>query len=151
MMETSHPPPHNPWPEGGSADSSSTQQQQYDSSRGTLVLQAAAAAIDYAATYNTTASHTDHTVLQSYLPNNSADAKARCSVEGCDKQAQTTHMCKRHWKLKNFAASPEIQSVYETVLPQSIAFRPMAAAKAQENNKKNAGRSMDPLDPDPGE
>ena len=89
----------------------------------------------------------------------------RCSVEGCDKQAQTTHdgMCKRHWKLKNLPdgtpdsptdEEPRLQSVYETILPQSIAFRPMAAAKAQEKNvaeqHMNGATTSDPLDPSPG-
>jgi len=62
----------------------------------------------------------------------------RCKVEGCDKQAQGTHegMCKRHWKEINVAkpvqepeapiemAKPEGESVYDTILPQSISFRP---------------------------
>jgi hypothetical protein len=93
-----------------------------------------------------------------------------CSVLGCDKQAQTTHegMCKRHWKLKSFqpdparpdspTEGPHWKSVYESVLPQSIAFRPMAAAKAQDaipNNSANSSQPAeegghDPLDPPPG-
>jgi hypothetical protein len=55
---------------------------------------------------------------------------------GCDKQAQGTHdgMCKRHWKSINCPAEqaveppqpppPQGASVYDTILPASIAFRP---------------------------
>lgn len=68
----------------------------------------------------------------------------RCRVEGCDKQAQGTHdgMCKRHWKAIHFPEEiaghkykggpapppPSGDSVYDSVLPQSIAFRPPASA-----------------------
>ena len=74
---------------------------------------------------------------QGHCQKHGAIAK-RCRVDGCDKQAQGTHdgMCKRHWK--NLHAPPEEakkpppqkpptpvgESVYDHILPQSIAFRP---------------------------
>jgi hypothetical protein len=69
----------------------------------------------------------------------------RCRFAGCDKQAQGTHdgMCKRHWKAIHFPNNaadggngkepqpppppPTGESVYDTILPQSIAFRPSTA------------------------
>ncbi|CAB9512570.1 expressed unknown protein [Seminavis robusta] len=51
------------------------------------------------------------------------------------------------------SSSQTIKSVYESILPQSIAFRPMAAAKAQEASPRNLqatkGSTEDPLDPAP--
>ena len=79
---------------------------------------------------------------QGHCQRHGAKAK-RCRVKGCDKQAQGTHegMCKRHWKATHFpeeveppqphppaaAAAPAAQgvSVYDHVLPQSIAYRPV--------------------------
>jgi hypothetical protein len=70
-------------------------------------------------------------------------------VEGCEKQAQGTHngMCKRHWRAVHFpeqvaataeaerkkeqedqAPPPTGESVYDTVLPASIAYRPSFAS-----------------------
>ncbi|GKZ01524.1 hypothetical protein MPSEU_001103000 [Mayamaea pseudoterrestris] len=60
----------------------------------------------------------------------------RCRIDGCEKQAQGTHdgMCKRHWKSINCPEEqpvseqpppPEGESVYDTILPASIAFRPV--------------------------
>jgi hypothetical protein len=72
---------------------------------------------------------------QGHCQRHGAVAK-RCRIEGCDKQAQGTHdgMCKRHWKAVHFPAQektephppppPVGESVYDTILPQSIAFRP---------------------------
>jgi hypothetical protein len=76
---------------------------------------------------------------QGHCQRHGAKAK-RCKVDGCDKQAQGTHegMCKRHWKAIHFpdAAAggtgnpqpppppPEGESVYDTILPQSISYRP---------------------------
>ena len=71
-------------------------------------------------------------------------AKAkRCRVEGCDKQAQGTHdgMCKRHWKeayaptepaanKEEKPPEPEGVSIYDHIIPQSIAFRPHHAISA---------------------
>ncbi|GAX10652.1 hypothetical protein FisN_14Lh160 [Fistulifera solaris] len=63
----------------------------------------------------------------------------KCKVEGCDKQAQGTHdgMCKRHWKTANLPAEerpkvepanvptvPDGESVYDTILPMSIGYKP---------------------------
>lgn len=76
-------------------------------------------------------------------------AKAkRCRVDGCEKQAQGTHdgMCKRHWKVKHFPDSstnrkkqmqppaPEGDSVYDNILPQSIAYRPGSIKAADQDN-----------------
>jgi hypothetical protein len=79
----------------------------------------------------------------------------RCKVEGCDKQAQGTHegMCKRHWRAFNFPESahalkvtaeeaaketepppPSGVSVYESILPASIAYRPNASAPIVASN-----------------
>jgi hypothetical protein len=89
---------------------------------------------------------------QGHCQRHGARAK-RCRIPGCDKQAQGTHdgMCKRHWKqthspspddheeddpkdLKRKAPPPPMgESVYEHILPNSIAFRPsnvLAAAVA---------------------
>jgi hypothetical protein len=70
----------------------------------------------------------------------------RCRFSGCDKQAQGTHdgLCKRHWKAihcpdaagdsaKNEPQQPPPpsgESVYDVILPLSIAFRPSSSATA---------------------
>jgi SRSO17 transposase len=89
---------------------------------------------------------------QGHCQGHGAKAK-RCSVDGCEKQAQATHesMCKRHWKLKYFteessSPEPEPKSIYETILPQSIAFRPMVAATRNPDDEKG----KDPLNPPRG-
>lgn len=73
--------------------------------------------------------------------NQQFDTLLMCNVlydesTGCDKQAQGTHsgMCKRHWKEINSPDSgrpkgnppppPEGESVYESILPASISYRP---------------------------
>lgn len=77
---------------------------------------------------------------QGHCQRHGAKAK-RCKVEGCDKQAQGTHdgMCKRHWKAVHFPESsrknnappePEGESVYDSILPMSIAYRPMQHNKS---------------------
>mmetsp|Transcript_18752 Transcript_18752/g.45265 ORF Transcript_18752/g.45265 Transcript_18752/m.45265 type:complete len:526 (+) Transcript_18752:147-1724(+) len=78
-----------------------------------------------------------------------ASAK-RCKVQGCDKQAQGTHdgMCKRHWKEINNPDSaktkgnppppPEGESVYESVLPASISYRPTVITPVVKANKVQA-------------
>jgi hypothetical protein len=86
---------------------------------------------------------------QGHCQRHGARAK-RCRIPGCDKQAQGTHdgMCKRHWKqmhapddpddgdpdpkdLKRKAPPAPIgESVYEHILPNSIAFRPSNALAA---------------------
>jgi len=72
---------------------------------------------------------------QGHCQRHGAKAK-RCRVDGCEKQAQGTHdgMCKRHWKAIHFPEPPskandqppppEGESVYDKILPQSIAYRP---------------------------
>jgi hypothetical protein len=67
----------------------------------------------------------------------------RCRVEGCQKQAQGTHdgMCKRHWKALHFPdprnemekipPAPEGESVYDSILPASIAYRPHLTSGAR--------------------
>ena len=89
----------------------------------------------------------------------------RCKVPGCDKQAQGTHdgMCKRHWKIKNCAGAvdaaapkeedvpppPEGASVYDSILPQSLAYRPSTLEKHQLEDS-NATRDTDnPITPPP--
>eukprot|EP00980_Cylindrotheca_fusiformis_P001138 scaffold318_cov110-Cylindrotheca_fusiformis.AAC.10 len=83
---------------------------------------------------------------QGHCQRHGAKAK-RCKVAGCDKQAQGTHdgMCKRHWKAVNFPETvaaqapkeesvpppPEGISVYDGVLPRSIAYRPTVFQKHQ--------------------
>ena len=82
----------------------------------------------------------------------------RCKVPGCDKQAQGTHdgMCKRHWKIKNCAGAiaaadpkeedvpppPEGASVYDGILPESIAYRPSVLDRHQ-LEESNATRDTD--------
>lgn len=73
---------------------------------------------------------------QGHCQRHGAKAK-RCKVESCEKQAQGTHdgMCKRHWKATNFPdeitnkgvtpPEPEGESVYDSILPMSIAYRPV--------------------------
>lgn len=106
---------------------------------------------------------------QGYCQGHGAKAK-RCSVKGCDKQAQATHegMCKRHWKLKYLPGPQDAllnggnastnndndepqppKSVYENVLPQSIAYRPMVAIKRDADLEKGPPWK-DPLDPPTG-
>eukprot|EP00545_Synedropsis_sp_CCMP1620_P012028 CAMPEP_0119017766 /NCGR_PEP_ID=MMETSP1176-20130426/17606_1 /TAXON_ID=265551 /ORGANISM="Synedropsis recta cf, Strain CCMP1620" /LENGTH=344 /DNA_ID=CAMNT_0006971589 /DNA_START=20 /DNA_END=1051 /DNA_ORIENTATION=- len=93
---------------------------------------------------------------QGHCQRHGARAK-RCKVEGCDKQAQGTHdgMCKRHWKAVHFPPPPpkpedqppppEGESVYDTVLPISISYRPTTnKVKAVKDDDK-----VDPLDPPP--
>ncbi len=83
---------------------------------------------------------------QGHCQRHGAKAK-RCKVDGCDKQAQGTHdgMCKRHWKSLHCPDStggnasskedalppaPEGDSIYDSVLPQSISYRPTLLNKA---------------------
>jgi hypothetical protein len=87
---------------------------------------------------------------QGHCQRHGAKAK-RCKVDGCDKQAQGTHdgMCKRHWKAVHWPESagsggnpntarkedlippaPEGESIYDSVLPQSISYRPTLLNKA---------------------
>ena len=93
---------------------------------------------------------------QGHCQRHGAKAK-RCKVHGCDKQAQGTHdgMCKRHWKAIHFPDTPkaesqppqpEGESVYDTVLPQSIAYRPSLMTTA---GKGGAGLPLPPLPPPP--
>jgi hypothetical protein len=84
---------------------------------------------------------------QGHCQRHGARAK-RCRVIGCDKQAQGTHdgMCKRHWKDLNFPQStkvnekepplPEGESIYDTILPQSVAFRPSNPTNDNVCNKR---------------
>lgn len=95
---------------------------------------------------------------QGHCQRHGARAK-RCRVGTCDKQAQGTHdgMCKRHWKATHFPNSvgcsgkkkkaqklppaPEGDSVYDNVLPQSIAYRPgavKATAAAEQDSEAAA-------------
>lgn len=87
----------------------------------------------------------------------------RCKVPGCDKQAQGTHdgMCKRHWKIKNCAGAvdaaapkeedvpppPEGISVYDGVLPDSIAYRPTALDRQQLEDSNATRDSDNPVTP----
>ncbi|KAG7370174.1 hypothetical protein IV203_027920 [Nitzschia inconspicua] len=107
---------------------------------------------------------------QGHCQRHGAKAK-RCKVEGCDKQAQGTHegMCKRHWRAVNFPESntetegdievlakktepppPQGVSVYENILPASIAYRPTvtptsaSAGAVSFNNGKKAAGSLTP-------
>lgn len=87
---------------------------------------------------------------QGHCQRHGAKAK-RCKVEGCEKQAQGTHngMCKRHWRAVHFpdqvAAKeerkkeleeqpppPQGESVYDNVLPASIAYRPSFAQRKED-------------------
>lgn len=66
----------------------------------------------------------------------------RCKVANCDKQAQGTHdgMCKRHWRESTMPAveirtkpvppDPVGISVYDAILPQSMAYKPPVTAIA---------------------
>mmetsp|Transcript_17075 Transcript_17075/g.19009 ORF Transcript_17075/g.19009 Transcript_17075/m.19009 type:complete len:228 (+) Transcript_17075:160-843(+) len=96
---------------------------------------------------------------QGHCQRHGARAK-RCKVEGCDKQAQGTHdgMCKRHWKAINFPLPPpakedlppppEGESVYDSILPQSISYRPTSIkSKSKDYEGNTASNRMDPLDP----
>jgi hypothetical protein len=92
---------------------------------------------------------------QGHCQRHGAKAK-RCKIANCDKQAQGTHdgMCKRHWRAVHFPdrasavlraddlpPPPEGESVYDTVLPASIAYRPtmMMHSKQLANAAANAG------------
>lgn len=102
---------------------------------------------------------------QGHCQRHGAKAK-RCKIAGCDKQAQGTHdgMCKRHWKAVHFpeavAAStpkeeavpppPEGSSVYDGILPQSIAYRPTMLQKQQLEESNKVNRTENPPPP-PGE
>lgn len=82
---------------------------------------------------------------QGHCQRHGAKAK-RCKVDGCDKQAQGTHdgMCKRHWKALHcpdaakggngtqeiLPPAPEGDSIYDSVLPQSISYRPALVSKS---------------------
>lgn len=92
---------------------------------------------------------------QGHCQRHGAKAK-RCRVDGCDKQAQGTHdgMCKRHWKAIHFPEAPkaddqppapEGESVYDSILPQSIAYRPGHAAARLKEGDEN--KNADPWDP----
>jgi hypothetical protein len=93
---------------------------------------------------------------QGHCQRHGAKAK-RCRIDGCDKQAQGTHdgMCKRHWKACHFPEAankakdktgaekeqppqPEGTSVYDSILPQSIAYKPTHAAATASRPKKDA-------------
>jgi hypothetical protein len=77
---------------------------------------------------------------------------------GCDKQAQGTHdgMCKRHWKEINNPGSsrpeesppppPEGESVYESILPASISYRPTVINPAKTNKVTAVDGSAAPGD-----
>jgi len=101
---------------------------------------------------------------QGHCQRHGAKAK-RCKVEGCDKQAQGTHngMCKRHWRAVHFpdqvaakaenARKKELEeqppppfgeSVYDNVLPASIAYRPSFASHQFQLDKTNAGGTSEP-------
>jgi hypothetical protein len=89
---------------------------------------------------------------QGHCQRHGAKAK-RCRIESCDKQAQGTHdgMCKRHWKAIHFPEvksnaeneppQPKGESVYDSVLPQSIAYRPsVVAGKYKEGDEDSSGQ-----------
>ena len=80
-------------------------------------------------------------------------------MEGCEKQAQGTHngMCKRHWRAvhfpdqvaaKNDAARkkemeeqpppPHGESVYDNVLPASIAYRPSSISSSHQQQQSSS-------------
>ena len=88
---------------------------------------------------------------QGHCQKHGAKAK-RCKVEGCEKQAQGTHdgMCKRHWKEVNqprqsqpkpadLAPMPTGPSIYDTIVPTSIAW------KASKRKGEHEGRDVMPL------
>lgn len=105
---------------------------------------------------------------QGHCQRHGARAK-RCKVEGCEKQAQGTHdgMCKRHWKAVHFphqaaaahaskdsaaaaaaAPQPEGDSVYDSILPASISFRPPnKKVDVVMEEEVFADGKIDPLDP----
>jgi hypothetical protein len=96
---------------------------------------------------------------QGHCQRHGAKAK-RCRIEGCDKQAQGTHdgMCKRHWKAIHFPEvqnnteneppQPKGESVYDSVLPQSIAYRPSAASgKYKEGDEDSSGHGQESVAP----
>jgi hypothetical protein len=91
---------------------------------------------------------------QGHCQRHGAKAK-RCRIEGCDKQAQGTHdgMCKRHWKAIHFPEvksnaeneppQPKGESVYDSVLPQSIAYRPsVVTGKYKEEDEDSLGHDL---------
>lgn len=93
---------------------------------------------------------------QGHCQRHGAKAK-RCRVEGCEKQAQGTHdgMCKKHWKATHFPDSdgkddrpppPEGDSVYDSVLPQSIAYRPGNASNFKEEALAHVKGGGDPFE-----
>lgn len=104
---------------------------------------------------------------QGHCQRHGARAK-RCRMEGCDKQAQGTHdgMCKRHWKELHFPSEgktepqqpppPTGESVYDNILPLSIAFRPnisvyastLQAPSKATNNTSNQGTATVEADSD---
>jgi hypothetical protein len=98
---------------------------------------------------------------QGHCQRHGAKAK-RCRIEGCDKQAQGTHdgMCKRHWKAIHFPEvksnaeneppQPKGESVYDSVLPQSIAYRPsVVAGKYKEGDEDSSGQEHPGAPPAP--
>jgi hypothetical protein len=98
---------------------------------------------------------------QGHCQRHGAKAK-RCRIEGCDKQAQGTHdgMCKRHWKAIHFPEvksnaeneppQPKGESVYDSVLPQSIAYRPsVVAGKYKEGDEDSSGQEGPVVHPAP--
>jgi hypothetical protein len=98
---------------------------------------------------------------QGHCQRHGAKAK-RCRIEGCDKQAQGTHdgMCKRHWKaihfpevksnVENEPPQPKGESVYDSVLPQSIAYRPsVVAGKYKEGDEDSSGQDIPVVPPAP--
>jgi hypothetical protein len=98
---------------------------------------------------------------QGHCQRHGAKAK-RCRIEGCDKQAQGTHdgMCKRHWKaihfpevksnVENEPPQPKGESVYDSVLPQSIAYRPsVIAGKYKEGDEDSSGQDIPVVPPNP--
>lgn len=97
---------------------------------------------------------------QGHCQRHGAKAK-RCRIEGCNKQAQGTHdgMCKRHWKAIHFPEvksnaeneppQPKGESVYDSVLPQSIAYRPsVVTGKYKEGDEDSSGHEL-PVVPPP--
>jgi len=92
---------------------------------------------------------------QGHCQRHGARAK-RCKVDGCDKQAQGTHdgMCKRHWKQVNFPPPvtktedqpppPEGDSVWDTIVPASISYRPTMG-----KNKFKMEKESPDVDPPP--
>jgi hypothetical protein len=102
---------------------------------------------------------------QGHCQRHGAKAK-RCQVKGCDKQAQGTHggMCKRHWHDLHESDSvpirtaptlppnpPKGASVYDTILPLSIGYRPVRTNKATDETAPPPPvlLAVDPWNPPP--